>query len=137
MANDGGLSERERARFDGLVDRVVTSLPASVRRLIEQVPVVIEDAPDPAVLRELGMDPDEADGLCGLHTGLGRTERGIEDLPGLPSEVALYRLGILAAAGGWRAGDGAVEAEIRVTLLHELGHEMGLEEDDLDELGYG
>ena len=132
-----GLSDRERDRFDGLLDRVIGSLPAGVRALIEQVPIAVEDEPDRETLAELGMGPGEADELCGLHTGVGRTERGIEDLPALPSEVTLYRRGIVLNAGGWGAGEAAVAEEIRITLLHELGHEMGLEEDDLDTLGYG
>ena len=53
-----------------------------------------------------------------------------------PETIQLFREGIVAAAGGWPAGAEAVAEEIRVTVLHEVGHHFGLEEDDLEEVGY-
>jgi predicted Zn-dependent protease with MMP-like domain len=50
----------------------------------------------------------------------------------------LYRLGIIAAAGGWDQpdADDIVYEEIMITLLHEMGHQFGLDEEDLRRLGY-
>jgi predicted Zn-dependent protease with MMP-like domain len=144
----GGLSPGERDRFDALVERVIAELPEGIGRLIDEMPVVVEDVPDAALLRDLGMNPDEADELCGLHTGVANTESSVESPGDLPSQIMLFRVGILAMAGGWEAGvEGGTEAsvdageesvlaEIRVTLLHEIGHQFGLDEDDLRELGY-
>ena len=53
----------------------------------------------------------------------------------LPSQIHIYRLGIVREAGGWSNTD-EIREQIRITILHEVGHEMGLDEDDLDELGY-
>ncbi|MEM1329639.1 MAG: metallopeptidase family protein [Planctomycetota bacterium] len=131
------MNPEDRARFDTLVERVIEALPATVAVLLEEVPVMVEDLPDAATLEELGMESEQADELCGLHTGVMRTERSIDDHAVPPSDVVLYREGIVRTAGGWEAGDRVIEDEIRITLLHELGHEMGLEEDDLDDLGYG
>lgn len=122
--------------FDGLVEAVVADLPASVRALIAEVPVLVEDSPSDEMLEELGMSLGERDELCGLHTGVPRSDAGIEDEAGVPNQVHLFRIGILKAAGE-RAAEDAIREEIRITLLHELGHEMGLDEDTLDDLGYG
>jgi predicted Zn-dependent protease with MMP-like domain len=48
----------------------------------------------------------------------------------------LFRVGILEQAGGWEAGEDAIVEEIRITLLHEIGHQFGLDEEDLRRLGY-
>jgi predicted Zn-dependent protease with MMP-like domain len=130
-----------RDRFDQLLEEVIDSLPAPLRALLDEVPVVVEDLPSTQVLRELAMHDDEARDLCGLHTGTAFTDRSVEGLD-LPSEIQLYREGIVEHAGGWGASpdpqdpDAHVRKEIRVTLLHEIGHQFGLDEDDLDKLGY-
>ncbi len=126
-----------RDQFDEMLERVINALPAGVRRLLDEVPVVVEDIPSPEVLRSMGMGPEEAGELCGLHTGTAFTERSVEQTD-LPSEIQLYRVGIVEEAGGW-GGDDADERiteEIRITLLHEIGHQFGLDEDDLERLGY-
>lgn len=126
-----------RDRFDSLLEEVIGALPAGVARLLDEVPVVVDDLPSREVLRELGMRDDEATELCGLHTGAAFTERSVEQ-PEMTSEIQLYREGIVDQAGGWGGddGDGRVREEIRITLLHEIGHQFGLDEGDLERLGY-
>ncbi len=145
------LSQAQRAAFDALLDEVLASLPQRWKHVLEEVRIVVDDLPSKAVLDSLGMHEDEAEELCGLHTGVPRTERGLDeglDLDGLSfaSEIELYRQGIILEAGGWDITAGspqpdhaqreAVREQIRITLLHELGHELGLDEDDLGRLGY-
>ncbi|MFO0831307.1 MAG: metallopeptidase family protein [Phycisphaerales bacterium] len=126
-----------RDQFDEILEAVIASLPPGVAKLLDEVPVVVDDLPSPAVLRDLGMREDEGIELCGLHTGSAFTERSVEH-PDLPSEIQLYREGIVDQAGGW-GGDSAderIREEIRITLLHEIGHQFGLDEEDLERLGY-
>lgn len=143
------MTDAERERFDRLLEDVIEDLPADVRAMLEEIPVVVEDEPDRKLLdelaREAGEDPAEwePDSLCGLHTGIANTEQSIEGAPTLPSEVTLFRRGIIAEAGGWEEegespeqADDEVFEQIRITLLHELGHQVGLDEDDLEDLGY-
>lgn len=130
------MTREERDRFDHLLEEVLDALPPKIRSLLDEVPVIVEDVPSPEVLEDLGMLPENADELCGLHTGTGATERSVDDAE-MPSNIMLFREGIVAEAGGWNSGDEAVQQEIRITLLHEVGHEFGLDEDNLDELGYG
>ena len=136
------MSPDERERFDRLLESVLDELPDELHRLLDEAPLVVEDAPSAELLRSMGLPED--DDLCGLHEGLARTERSVES-PQLPDVITLFRHGIVELAGGWDGrvdagarvgGDAAVRQEIRVTLLHEMGHHFGLDEDDLERLGY-
>jgi predicted Zn-dependent protease with MMP-like domain len=147
------LAANDRDRFDRLLEDAIESLPPPVRSLLDQVPVVVLDCPTPDMLESLKKDgtlEPEADGrdLCGLHTGVAITERSVEDPGGWgghwaadgsgPEQIHIFRMGVIDLAGGWEQpqADEEVYEEIRITLLHEVGHHFGLDEDDLDELGY-
>ena len=130
----GGLSEGQRRRFDTLLEEVLEKLPPSLAALLEEAPLVVDDEPEPRLLAELGMDGDP-EALCGLHSGIPLTERSVED-PWAMEVIHLFRIGIMAEAGGEQASEADLRREIRVTLLHEIGHHFGLDEDDLAELGY-
>lgn len=135
------MKEGERERFDGLLEEVIEGLPKGLSSLIEEVPVIVLDRPTAEILRSLGMDPGdekEAGSLCGLHTGTAYTEKSVEHSGELPSDIHLFREGIVDLAGGWdqEDADDWVAEEIRITLLHEIGHQFGLDEEDLEGLGY-
>ena len=138
------MSPAERDQFDAMLERILESLPRRIHDLLDEAPLIVEDRPAPELLEELGIDPGD-DLLCGLHTGVALTERSIEDAA-MPDVIQLFREGIVEHAGGWErwqddegqrwGGADAIEREIRITLLHEIGHHFGLDEDDLAELGY-
>lgn len=134
------MTEEQRGRFDGLVAEVIEDLPDPIRDMLEDIAVVVLDVPTPELLKgiedpEVASDPES---LCGLHSGRAITEGIVERSAELPNQIHLFRVGIVSLAGGWEGDDAddRVYEEIRVTLLHELGHEMGLDEDDLYDLGY-
>jgi predicted Zn-dependent protease with MMP-like domain len=123
------------------MERAVEELPPPLRQLLEEVPVIVIDRPSSAMLRSLGLDAaseDDAMSLCGLHTGRSITERSVVDDAVIPEDIHLFREGILDLAGGFEqpGGDDLVYEQIRITLLHEIGHHFGLGEDDLERLGY-
>jgi predicted Zn-dependent protease with MMP-like domain len=147
------MNDSERARFDALVEEAIDALPPGVRHLLDEMPVIVEDTPTSKLIEELkaeGVTPENADteeereALCGLHTGTAFTERSLEHSGTVPSGIYLFRHGIVATAGGWEPQDketrddvdDAVYEEIMVTLLHEIGHQFGLSEEDLEKLGY-
>ena len=137
------MTMEEQEKFDLLLEEVIETLPAGVRGLLEEVAIVVEDSPSPELLSELNEEVDEGEemeeeDLCGLHTGTAFTERSVEADTPLPSEIRLVRAGIVSQAGGWGGRDGVerVRSEIRITLLHEVGHQFGLNEEDLADLGY-
>ena len=141
------MEQVDRERFDALVEQEVALLPYAIQLLLQETPLLVEDEPAEDVLREFGLGAADADGICGLHSGVNILEKSVEDLPDLPETIFVYRRGILALAGGWDAGvdeDGnsiggteRISQEIRITILHEVGHHFGLDEDDLDKLGFG
>ena len=139
------MVHKERERFDALFEDVLSALPPALHTMLEEVPVVLEDHPTRGLLEELGIDPADRASVCGLHSGTPLTERSVEH-GALPDVITLFREGIVDEAGGWEpwtdedgtqlGGPEHVHREIRITLLHEIGHHFGLEEDDLDRLGY-
>lgn len=130
------MSPAERQRFDALLEEVIEGLPDALREKLHEVPLIVDDRPSAAVLREMGLPPDEL--LCGLHTGIPLTERSVEHSGHMPEEIRIFREGIVDLAGGWdqEDADDIVFDEIWVTVLHEMGHHFGLDEDDLRGLGY-
>jgi len=125
-----------RDRFDRLLEEVLDELPPVVHELIERVPLHVEDYPSAQVMVETGVRYRNQ--LCGLYTGIPIDRRSVQHSGTMPDVVTVYREGILAAAEG-PGGDVTTDAllrEIRITILHELAHHHGLDEDDLAELGY-
>ncbi len=139
------MTPSQRRSFDALLEKVLASLPAGLHELLEEAPLLVEDRPSRELLRELEIPEGEV--LCGLHSGTPLTERSVAEGGDLPETIHLFREGIIEQAGGWeesedesgrlQGGEAAITDEIRITLLHEIGHHFGLGEEDLEELGYG
>ncbi len=111
----------ERAAFEEHVQRALASLPSDLREAMSNVEIVVED--------ENTEDPD----LYGLYLGIPLTERGSGYAGVLPDKIAIYRLPLEEEFGH----DAAVlEDEIRITVLHEIAHHFGIDDDRLDELGW-
>jgi len=117
-----------RKEFSRLVRRAYRQVPPPMRQALENVDVVIEEWPGPDEIALL-----EGEGtLFGLYTGVPLTEREGGD-PLLPDRIVIYRQPILRNC----SSRGDAEREIRVTLWHEVGHYLGMGEEDLQRLGYG
>ncbi len=131
------MNAGQRRRFDVLLEEVLAGMPDQVHELLEEVPLLVEDHPSDDVLEQMGIAFRED--LCGLHDGIALTERSVEHDAHLPHTISIYREGIISLsieeAGGW--SDEEIAHQIQVTILHEIGHHFGLDEDDLERLGYG
>ena len=110
--------------FQALVEQALDGLPDEFAELLENIVVVVEEEPDPEDLEALEMDPE--DELFGLYQGVPQTERGTSYLA-LPDRVEIYRGPILRSCANRRE----VIREVRDTVVHELGHHFGMEEDDM------
>jgi predicted Zn-dependent protease with MMP-like domain len=105
--------------FEERVDVALGSLPAELREAIRNVEITVEE--------EHPEDPD----LFGLYEGVPLPERG--DWAGsLPDRIRIFRRPLVESF----PDPGELEAEIRITVLHEVAHYFGIEEDRLDDLGY-
>jgi predicted Zn-dependent protease with MMP-like domain len=130
------MKESLRRYFDEQVDRVLADAPPRVHELLEEVTMYVEDHPSRRVMQQMGVRSRR--GLCGLYTGIPLTERHVEISGVLSDAIYLYREGILAQAKDrhGRIDEDELHRQIRITVLHELGHYHGLEEGELRELGY-
>lgn len=126
-----------RDRFDAMLEDVLAALPPELHRLLEEVPLVVEDCPTDEDLARLGVRRHDV--LCGLYTGIPLTHRSVEHSGALPDVIRIFRRGILLAASDYhgRVSDRALRRQIRLTVLHEIGHHFGLDEADLRRYGYG
>jgi predicted Zn-dependent protease with MMP-like domain len=119
-------------RFETLVARALDHLPPEFAAHMENVSVVIAEAPDLELLESMGVDPDDPDDtLFGLYEGVPLTERRHDDVL-LPDSITIFRRPLLE----WAESEAQIVEEVRVTVLHEIGHFFGLDEDRLEELGY-
>ena len=107
-------------RFEDRVSRALESLPPELRAAVRNLDISVEDE-----------HPDDPD-LFGLYEGVPLPERG--DWAGaLPDRIRIFRIPLVESF----PDPAELEEEIRITVLHELAHYFGIDEDRLDELGYG
>lgn len=125
-----------RDYFDRQLEIVLEQLPPQVHQLLDEVPMYVEDYPSPDVMRTLGVWHRAQ--VCGLYTGIPLTDRSVQHSGVLSDVVQIYREGILSLASDrrGRVDEDELRRQIRITILHELGHHHGMTEEDLEELGY-
>jgi predicted Zn-dependent protease with MMP-like domain len=117
------ISEDDFAR---LVRQAIASLPPAYARLLDDVAVVVENEPSRQVLQELDMD--EEDDLFGLYQGVALNEESFFRPGGqAPAHISLYRGPILR----YCETEEEVVQEVCDTLVHELGHHVGLDDDEM------
>ena len=110
------------AEFEGLVNEALDAIPDELADLIENVVVLVEDdAP--------ADDPD----LLGLYDGVALTERYGDYGMVLPDRIFIYRRPLLEMC----ASEEELVREVRITVVHEIAHHFGIDDDRLHELGYG
>ena len=119
------MSNREFVR---LVRLAYKELPREVLRSLDNVDVTVEEWPGPEQQELIGGDET----LFGLYEGVPLTEREGGGLM-FPDRIVIYRQPILRSC----STRSEAEREIKVTLRHEIGHYLGMNEDDLHRLGYG
>ena len=110
--------------FETLVEEAIASLPEEFSRLIHNVMVVVEEEPS---RDDLAVMADPHGELLGIYRGVALTRRTHDMLPMLPDQIAIFRGPILRVV----RGRGEAIAQIRETVIHELGHYFGLHDDDM------
>jgi len=115
----------DRRTFEQIVRDAIESLPDEFHHALENVAIVVREEPDPEDLQGLDISPD-GDELFGLYHGVPLTERdgGYADLP---DRIEIYRGPILRSCDTVRE----IVEEIQDTVIHELGHHMGLGDDEM------
>jgi predicted Zn-dependent protease with MMP-like domain len=122
-----------KERFARVVEQALAELPPQFAEHLEEVPVQIELRPSRRLLRSMGMEDDEL--LLGIYQGaslLNRAETEGRGSPA-PNHILIFQEDIELVSDS----EQDLVREVRTTVLHEIGHHFGMDEDDLDELGYG
>jgi predicted Zn-dependent protease with MMP-like domain len=115
--------EMSPERFDELVDQALDGIPDELASRVRNVVVLVEDEP-PA---------DEPDDLLGLYEGVAMTERtGISDELELPDRIFIFRGPLLDLC----ETEAELVEEVRITVVHEVAHHFGIDDDRLHDLGY-
>ncbi len=119
-----------RAAFEKLVEQAVESLPSGFLEHLENVDVVVESEPTEEELRRAGVGPGGT--LLGLYQGVPQTQRGTWYGSVLPDRIVIYQRPIQSMAGTLRE----IRRQVRITIMHEIGHHFGLREGELTDAGY-
>jgi len=122
MRQDRAVLDIAPEEFEDLVAVALDEIPDELARLVENVVFVVED--DSA---------DDPGGLLGLYEGVPLTERGTWYAGVMPDRITIYRRPILAICA---THDDVVD-EVHVTVVHEIAHHFGIDDDRLHDLGYG
>jgi predicted Zn-dependent protease with MMP-like domain len=120
-----------KAEFARYVEQALAELPEPFASHLEQITVEIVDRPTRKQLRSVGLNDDEL--LFGLYQGVNLIDRSVEHSGVLPDRILIFQEDHEIACDNPKQ----LVEEIRTTVLHELGHHFGMDEDDLDEVGYG
>jgi len=116
----------KHAEFEAVVQQVMDTLPDWVHEALEHIEIRVTDEPGEEA------EPGEED-LLGLYVGTPLTERSLDDVGDLPDIIYVYRLPHL----DMELSADELREEIATTLIHEIAHYFGIDDDHLDDIGWG
>ena len=116
----------ELTEFEQVIDDVLAELPEWVVDQIDNLRVVVEEWPTPAQRRHHG-------NLLGLYEGVMLADRGEHYFGAMPDKITIFRQPHLRMG----LSTGALRKQIRKTVLHEIGHHLGMSDERLHEIGWG
>jgi len=124
------LEDMTRARFRRLVAEALDSLPQEFLARMDNVAVIVEDVPAEQRAKERKPAPRSTRSrelLMGVFVGTPATDRSVFALPSGPARIVLYQKNIEAVC----SSDAEIRREVRLTVIHEIGHYFGMDEDQL------
>lgn len=113
------------------VTRIIDRLPRRFREQLRNVEFVVENRPSADLLCAEGLDPRH-DSLYGIYQGVPLPERSSLDPPLLPDKISIFAEPLMEDF----PDPDELRNEIRLTVLHEIAHYFGMDEDEIEELGY-
>ncbi|MGH7598752.1 MAG: metallopeptidase family protein [bacterium] len=119
-----------RQQFEALVLAELEALPEAFQEALENIAIVVEDWPDGATMREFGVR--HRGDLFGAYLGTPLPERTADYGNTLPDKICIYQKPL----ENFCQSEDELREQVHITLLHEIGHYFGLDEDRLAELGY-
>lgn len=120
-----------KEKFDDIVREALAEVPQRFAKALETVRIEVRPCPSPRMMRHLRISKDGT--LLGLYEGRPVTKRSVEESAVMPEVIYIFKQGIEAVCDTIED----LHHQVRTTVLHELGHHFGLDEENLDALGYG
>ncbi len=120
-----------KEKFAEIVHEALVEVPERFAKALETVRIEVRSRPTRKMLCNLQIPKDEA--LLGLYEGCPATERSVEESAVMPEVIYIFKQEIEAVCETIEE----IHHQVRTTVLHELGHHFGLNEENLDALGYG
>ena len=111
--------------------RVLDELPEEFRRQLHNIEIVVQKRPSKHQLAEMGLESDE-EVIYGLYEGVPLPDRSTFDPPILPDKITLFSEPLLSDF----PDPDELREQIRLTVIHEIGHYFGLDDDEIEKLGY-
>jgi len=124
---EGKLSRKE---FDRSVKRAISRIPPEIRTHLQNVLISVQKRPSPELLEEMGLPPDGL--LLGLYEGVPLMERSLVEPPLYPDTIFLFQEDLEEVCDAVEE----LERQIEITVVHEIAHFLGIDEERLAELGY-
>lgn len=118
-------------KFEELVARAVASLPEEFQERLENIDIIVADRPTREQQKALRGEKNEI--LLGLYEGVPLTDRGNHYGFVMPDKISVFRKNIESFC----RNDTEIVEEVRRVVIHEIAHHFGIDDDRLDELGWG
>ena len=113
------------------VVRILDKLPKQFRKRLNNIEIVVEEKPGSDLLSSIGLDP-RYDTLYGLYQGVPLPDRSALYPPILPDKITIFSEPLLRDF----SDPDELREQIRTTVLHEIAHYFGFDDDEIDKLGY-
>jgi predicted Zn-dependent protease with MMP-like domain len=120
-----------REKFEAVVERAIARIPAEIRKQMNNLAITVESKPSRELLADMGAPDDEM--LFGLYDGIPLPERSAFDPPLHPDKILIFQEPLEELC---KTLD-ELEQEIEITVVHEVAHYLGIDDERLEALGYG
>jgi predicted Zn-dependent protease with MMP-like domain len=120
-----------REKFEAAVERAIARIPAEIRDQMNNLVIRVETRPSRELLDDLGAPGDEI--LFGLYDGVPLPERSVFEPPTHPDKILIFQ----EPLEQWCETTDELEEEIEITVVHEVAHYLGIDDERLEALGYG
>ena len=120
----------DRSAFDNLLNDAIRELPDEFRKKLNNVAIIVEDYPSEELMQRMGVPPEDT--LFGLYEGVPLTERSFFAEPLYPDRILIFQRAIEDECDSPEE----VKEELKITLVHEIAHFFGMDDDYLEDLGY-
>ena len=124
------MKKVSKEAFDRMVERAIRRIPEEIRAHLNNMSISVQDRPSKELLEEMGMRPDDL--LLGVYEGTPLSERTLFEPPLYPDVIFLFQEDLEEVCETLEE----IEREIEITVVHEVAHFLGMDEERLAELGY-